>query len=146
MAGVMIAAPKSGSGKTMITCGLLKLLDRRGWNPAPFKCGPDYIDGLFHNQVLGLESGNLDSFFEEPDHMREKISHITPGCFVVAEGVMGYFDGLGGISVKGSSWEISQILELPVILVVDAKGPACRWQPRLRGSWNTYPGMKGERK
>ena len=99
---------------------------------------PDYIDGLFHNQVLGLESGNLDSFFEEPDHMREKISHITPGCFVVAEGVMGYFDGLGGISVKGSSWEISQILELPVILVVDAKGPACRWQPRLRGSWNTY--------
>ena len=88
MAGVMIAAPKSGSGKTMITCGLLKLLNRRGWNPAPFKCGPDYIDGLFHNQVLGLESGNLDSFFEEPDHMREKISHITPGCFVVAEGVM----------------------------------------------------------
>ena len=93
---------ESGSGKTMITCGLLKLLNRRGWNPAPFKCGPDYIDGLFHNQVLGLESGNLDSFFEEPDHMREKISHITPGCFVVAEGVMGYFDGLGGISVKGN--------------------------------------------
>ena len=143
MAGVMIAAPKSGSGKTMITCGLLKLLDRRGWNPAPFKCGPDYIDGLFHNQVLGLESGNLDSFFEEPDHMREKISHITPGCFVVAEGVMGYFDGLGGISVKASSWEISQILELPVILVVDAKGASLSLAAQVKGFLEYVPRDEG---
>ena len=143
MAGVMIAAPKSGSGKTMITCGLLKLLNRRGWNPAPFKCGPDYIDGLFHNQVLGLESGNLDSFFEEPDHMREKISHITPGCFVVAEGVMGYFDGLGGISVKASSWEISQILELPVILVVDAKGASLSLAAQVKGFLEYVPRDEG---
>lgn len=139
MAGVMIAAPKSGSGKTMITCGLLKLLDRKGWNPAPFKCGPDYIDGLFHNKVLGLESGNLDSFFEEPDHMREKISRISAGRFVVAEGVMGYFDGLGGISAKGSTWEISQILELPVILVVDAKGASLSLAAQVKGFLEYVP-------
>ena len=81
---IMLAAPKSGSGKTMITCGLLKLLNRRGWNPAPFKCGPDYIDGLFHRRVLGVENGNLDSFFETGTHMRQKLSrsmeHISWGA------------------------------------------------------------------
>ena len=70
MAGVMIAAPGSGSGKTMVTCGLLTLLKRKGYNPAAFKCGPDYIDGLFHRRVLGVENGNLDSFFETGTHMR----------------------------------------------------------------------------
>ena len=58
MAGFMIAAPRSGSGKTMVTCGILELLKRKQKNPFSYKCGPDYIDGLFHRKVLGIEGGN----------------------------------------------------------------------------------------
>ncbi len=58
---IMIAAPGSGSGKTLITCGLLRLLQRKKLQPAAFKCGPDYIDPMFHRQVLGIPSRNLDS-------------------------------------------------------------------------------------
>lgn len=133
MAGVMIAAPGSGSGKTMVTCGLLTLLKRKGYNPAAFKCGPDYIDGLFHRRVLGVENGNLDSFFETGTHMRQKLSRSMEHHFVVAEGVMGYFDGLGGVSVQGSSFEIGSILELPAILVVDGRGASLSLMALIQG-------------
>ena len=133
MAGVMIAAPGSGSGKTMVTCGLLTLLKRKGYNPAAFKCGPDYIDGLFHNQVLGLESGNLDSFFETGTHMRQKLSRSMERHFVVAEGVMGYFDGLGGSTTRASSWEVAHILDLPAVLVVDARGASVSLAALIKG-------------
>ena len=133
MAGVMIAAPGSGSGKTMVTCGLLTLLKRKGYNPAAFKCGPDYIDGLFHRRVLGVENGNLDSFFETGTHMRQKLSRSMERHFVVAEGVMGYFDGLGGVSVQGSSFEIGRILGLPAILVVDGRGASVSLMALIQG-------------
>ena len=133
MAGVMIAAPGSGSGKTMVTCGLLTLLKRKGYNPAAFKCGPDYIDGLFHRRVLGVENGNLDSFFETGTHMRHKLSRSMEHHFVVAEGVMGYFDGLGGVSVQGSSFEIGRILGLPAILVVDGRGASVSLMALIQG-------------
>ena len=133
MAGVMIAAPGSGSGKTMVTCGLLTLLKRKGYNPAAFKCGPDYIDGLFHRRVLGVENGNLDSFFETGTHMRQKLSRSMERHFVVAEGVMGYFDGLGGVSVQGSSFEIGSILGLPAILVVDGRGASLSLMALIQG-------------
>ena len=92
----MIAAPRSGSGKTMVTCGILELLKRKGKHPFSYKCGPDYIDGLFHQKVLGIDGGNLDSFFEDPEEMRKKLNIISKEYFPVIEGVMGYFDGLGG--------------------------------------------------
>ena len=133
MAGVMIAAPGSGSGKTMVTCALLTLLKRKGWNPAAFKCGPDYIDGLFHRRVLGVDSGNLDSFFETKTAMTGKVSRVIREHFLVVEGVMGYFDGLGGTSVAGSSCEIADILGLPVILVVDAKGASLSLCALIKG-------------
>ena len=133
MAGVMIAAPGSGSGKTMVTCGLLTLLKRKGYNPAAFKCGPDYIDGLFHRRVLGVENGNLDSFFETGTHMRQKLSRSMKDHFVVAEGVMGYFDGLGGVSLRGSSFEIGNILGLPAILVVDGRGASLSLMALIQG-------------
>ena len=76
MAGFMIAAPRSGSGKTMVTCGILELLKRKQKNPFSYKCGPDYIDGLFHRKVLGIEGGNLDSFFEQPQDIREKYAAV----------------------------------------------------------------------
>ena len=60
---VMIAAERSGCGKTTFTCGLLQLLKNRGRNPVSFKCGPDYIDPMFHEKVLGVPSTNLDPYF-----------------------------------------------------------------------------------
>lgn len=140
----MIAAPGSGSGKTMVTCGLLTLLKRKAYNPAAYKCGPDYIDGLFHRRVLGVDSGNLDSFFETAERMNEKISHSMKNHYVVAEGVMGYFDGLGGISSEGSSYEIARILNLPVILVVDAKGASLSLCALIKG-FLEYDAEKVER-
>ena len=117
----------------MVTCGLLTLLKRKGYNPAAFKCGPDYIDGLFHRRVLGVENGNLDSFFETGTHMRQKLSRSMERHFVVAEGVMGYFDGLGGVSVQGSSFEIGSILGLPAILVVDGRGASLSLMALIQG-------------
>ena len=62
MKKLLIAAPKSGSGKTILTCGMLELLKRKNIPISSFKCGPDYIDPLFHRRILGVESRNLDSF------------------------------------------------------------------------------------
>lgn len=133
MPGIMIGAPKSGSGKTMVTCGLLALLKRKGLCPTAFKCGPDYIDGLFHEKVLGVESAHLDLFFEEPEQMGAKFSRYSSGKFAVAEGAMGYFDGLGGISLKASAWEVAYTLDLPVILVVDAHGASLSLAASIQG-------------
>ena len=70
MKKLVIAAPKSGSGKTILTCGLLELLKRKHIPTASFKCGPDYIDPLFHKRIIGVESRNLDSFFESPEGLK----------------------------------------------------------------------------
>ena len=64
---IMLAAPASGSGKTLITCGILKALVNRGYKTASFKCGPDYIDPMFHGRVIGTKSRNLDTFFTDTD-------------------------------------------------------------------------------
>ena len=118
---VMIAAAGSSCGKTTITCALLKLLDRRGKRPVSFKCGPDYIDPMFHKTVLGIESGNLDTFFMSPDEVRANVAGSEGGC-VVTEGVMGLYDGVSPDSLKGSSYEIAELTDTPIVLVADASG------------------------
>ena len=67
---VMICAPASGSGKTQITCGLLQAFLNRGLKAMAFKCGPDFIDPMFHTKVIGAKSRNLDSFFSEEDTLK----------------------------------------------------------------------------
>ncbi len=133
MAGFMITAASSGSGKTMITCGLLELFKRKGLNPLACKRGPDYIDGLFHKQVLELEGMNLDSYFEAPEELRDKYSRLSKGHLPVVEGVMGYFDGLGGSTTRASSWEVAHILDLPAVLVVDARGASVSLAAVIKG-------------
>ncbi len=133
MAGFMITAASSGSGKTMITCGILELFKRKGLNPLACKCGPDYIDGLFHKQVLELEGMNLDSYFEAPEELRDKYSRLSKGHLPVVEGVMGYFDGLGGSTTRASSWEVAHILDLPAVLVVDARGASVSLAALIKG-------------
>lgn len=129
----MITAASSGSGKTMITCGLLELFKRKGLNPLACKCGPDYIDGLFHKQVLELEGMNLDSYFEAPEELRDKYSRLSKDHLPVVEGVMGYFDGLGGSTTRASSWEVAHILNLPAVLVVDARGASVSLAALIKG-------------
>ncbi|MCR4690105.1 MAG: cobyrinate a,c-diamide synthase, partial [Lachnospiraceae bacterium] len=118
---LLIAAPKSGSGKTTITCALLEHLQRKGLNPCSFKCGPDYIDPMFHNKVLGIDSRNLDSFFSSEDQIREAIANCSSE-YVVIEGVMGLYDGLSPAGIHGSAYEIASITQTPILLVVDASG------------------------
>lgn len=119
----MIAAPKSGSGKTMITCALLKLLKASGKNVLSYKCGPDYIDPMFHKKVLGVPSKNLDTFFtDEKTTVQLFLDERADDDFAVLEGVMGLYDGLGGIYEQGSSYHLAKVTQTPIILVVDAKG------------------------
>ena len=119
----MIAAPKSGSGKTMITCALLQLLKDSGKNVLSYKCGPDYIDPMFHKKVLGVPSKNLDTFFtDEKTTVQLCLDERADGDFAVLEGVMGLYDGLGGIYELGSSYHLAKVTQTPIILVVDAKG------------------------
>ena len=93
---ILIAATSSGSGKTTITCGLINCLKRKGFSVSSFKCGPDYIDPLFHENILGVPSGNLDSFFADDDMVKYLLGKNSLSSDIsVIEGVMGYYDGLG---------------------------------------------------
>ena len=119
-ASFMIAAPTSGSGKTTIARGLMALLTGKGYRVQPFKCGPDYIDTKFHSAVCGRPSINLDTFMASPEHVRELFARYGKDADVgVVEGMMGLFDGYD--RDQGSSAEIAQTLNIPVVLVVDAK-------------------------
>lgn len=123
MKRIMIAAPKSGSGKTTITCALLSILKNRGKQVSAYKCGPDYIDPLFHKKVIGVPSANLDTFFTKEEETLELLLKSTgPDSFVVMEGVMGLFDGLAGTREEGSSYHLAKITKTPIVLVIDAKG------------------------
>ncbi|MDE7133051.1 MAG: cobyrinate a,c-diamide synthase [Lachnospiraceae bacterium] len=131
---IMIAAPKSGSGKTTITCALLQTLINEGYQAVSFKCGPDYIDPMFHEQVIGVPSRNLDTFFTGEEQTRKLfLKHAPEGGFAVLEGVMGIFDGLGGVRKEGSSYHLAQVTETPIVLVVDAKGMGRSLIPMLAG-------------
>ncbi len=130
----MLAAPSSGSGKTMITCGILEALKQRGQNPASFKCGPDYIDPMFHTRVLGTPSRNLDPFFTDQKTLRYLFANRAQHAGIsVMEGVMGLYDGLGGITSEASSYDLACKTETPVILVVSAKGMSLSLIPFLKG-------------
>ena len=94
---LMLAAASSGSGKTTIACAILQALTRMGEYPVSFKCGPDYIDPMFHTAVLGVPSRNLDLFFEDEAGIRSQLArHIQPDGLGVIEGVMVFYDGVSG--------------------------------------------------
>lgn len=131
---IMLAAPASGSGKTLITCGILKALVNRGYRTASFKCGPDYIDPMFHTRVIGTRSGNLDTFFTEPEITRYLFGKAAREAEIsVVEGVMGYYDGLAGISTKASSSDVAGTLGIPVVFIVNCRGLSISVLPLLKG-------------
>lgn len=130
---IMLAGTKSGSGKTTITCGILQCLVDRGYNVSSFKCGPDYIDPMFHSKVIGTNSANLDSFFTDSEVLNHLLYKNSVGSDIsVIEGVMGYYDGIGLTDVA-SSYSVATITKTPVILVLDCKGMSSSIGALLKG-------------
>jgi len=119
----LLAAAHSGAGKTTVTLGLLRALQRKGYSVQPFKCGPDYIDPIHHRTAAGRDSINLDRFMMSDDHIRSLYDRYGSNAEIaITEGVMGLFDGAR--KREGSSADIAQLLKLPVILVLNAKAMA----------------------
>lgn len=131
---ILLGAAASGSGKTLITCGLLQALKNRKLQVTSFKCGPDYIDPMFHSRVIGTKSRNLDSFFADEDTVRYLLEKNARDCEIsVIEGVMGYYDGLAGISPKASAYDVAKITKTPAVLIVNAKGMSLSTAAFIKG-------------
>jgi cobyrinic acid a,c-diamide synthase len=123
--GLIIAAPRSGAGKTLVTLGLLRALRRRGVAVQPFKCGPDYIDPAFHGIAAGRASFNLDTWAMGDERIAGLAVTASDGAdFSIVEGVMGLFDGAAarGRSGSGTTADLASLLGWPVVLVLDVTG------------------------
>ena len=141
-----VAAGSSGAGKTSFTCGLLKALLNRGLKPAAFKCGPDFIDPMFHRAVTGVPSSNLDLFLLEENTARFLLAENSRGRDIaVIEGVMGLYDGLSAANAEASTWHIAQATETPVILLEDCSKSSLTAAARIKGlvSFRDSPGSRG---
>ncbi len=132
MKRIMLAAPSSTSGKTTITCGLLRAMKNRNLDVTSFKCGPDYIDPMFHSRVVGVQGTNLDLFFQTEDQV---VGSFCKNCgdFSVIEGVMGYYDGIGGITHEASSYHVASVTKTPIIFVVSPKGQSLSLVALIKG-------------
>jgi cobyrinic acid a,c-diamide synthase len=123
MAGLILAAPKSGSGKTLIVAGLLRYLRDRGIRIAAAKCGPDYIDSTFHALASGRPCLNLDPWAMRPATLTGLVAELEGASdLALCEGVMGLFDGAGPDGEAGSTAELARLTGWPVVLVADASG------------------------
>lgn len=136
----VIAAPKSNSGKTIITLGLIQALVNRHLSVQPFKCGPDYIDPMHHSEVASRPSYNLDLWMASNKHVQELFaSKSVLADVAVVEGVMGLFDGAN--KDEGSTAALARLLNLPIVLVVDAASMAYSAAPLLFGFKNFDPSL-----
>ncbi len=121
MKAILIGGAQSGTGKTLLTLGLLRALALRGQRVQPFKCGPDYIDTGWHQAVSGIASHNLDAYMLHPDTLCALFSqHMADADIGIIEGVMGLYDGLGSEGACSSA-ALAKLLGVPVILIIDGK-------------------------
>ena len=142
---ILISGTSSGCGKTTVTCAVLQALCDRGLSVSAFKCGPDYIDPMFHSRIIGAKSANLDPFFFSENTMRHLLSKGAAGRDIsVIEGVMGFYDGLG-VTEKASTHTVASATETPVILVLNAKGAAASLLAEISGFLRFRPesGIRG---
>ena len=131
---ILLAAGSSGSGKTLITCGLLEALVERGLKTASFKCGPDYIDPMFHSRVIGTKSRNLDTFFTGSEVTKYLLTRNARDCEIaVMEGVMGFYDGVAGTTTTASAYDLAKVIDTPVILIVNSRGMSVSLAAYVKG-------------
>ncbi|MBV9522824.1 MAG: cobyrinate a,c-diamide synthase, partial [Alphaproteobacteria bacterium] len=131
--GLIIAAPASGSGKTVVTLGLLRALARAGHRIVSAKIGPDYIDPTFHAAASGASCLNLDAWAMRPATIAGLVAQLEAAAdYVLCEGVMGLFDG-AGLAAAGSTADLAAATGWPVVLVADVRGQAASLAALLRG-------------
>lgn len=122
---LVLAGTNSGCGKTTVTCAILQALVNRRLQVGAFKCGPDYIDPMFHSRIIGAKSANLDPFFFDENTLRYLlVKNGADRDVSFVEGVMGFYDGMSMHSTRASTHEVSQLTDSPVVLVVGARGAA----------------------
>jgi cobyrinic acid a,c-diamide synthase len=132
--GLILAAPASGSGKTVVTLGLLRGLRQRGHRVAAAKAGPDYIDATFHTAASGLACVNLDPWAMRRATLAALVDGLAASAdLVLCEGVMGLFDGTGAGGEEGSTAELARLTGWPVVLVVDVRGQGASAAALVRG-------------
>ena len=131
MRQILLTAMHSGAGKTVVTCTLLTALKNRGMDVHAFKCGPDYIDPMFHKEVLGVPSRNLDLFLQGESGVQSTLSR-NGGDFAVMEGTMGYYDGLNATD-EASTWAVAHTLHCPSILILKPQGSALTTAAQVKG-------------
>ena len=137
----LIAAASSGSGKTTLALGLMRALKRRKIGVQPFKCGPDYIDTQYHRVATGCDSINLDLFMAGEGQVRNLFySYCSASDVGIVEGAMGMFDGFDGM--RGSSADIAHTLDIPVVLLVDAKSTSYSVAAAIYGFTRFDPNVK----
>ncbi len=135
---VVIAGSSSASGKTVITAALLRALVREGYDVQPFKVGPDYIDPSYHHLATGRPCGNLDTFLFKEAHVKWLFRNLASDAdLAVVEGVRGLYEGIGAVGVRGSTYHVSEVLNAPIVLVVDAKSltKSVAAVVKVSGSW-----------
>ena len=130
---LLISAVGSGTGKTTVTAALLSAFCARGMRVQSLKCGPDYIDPMFHSHITGRPAYHADPFFLSRFAMRELVSRVSADAdCTIFEGAMGYYDGIGGTE-QASAYTVSDWLELPTLLVVNPQGMGCSIAAVCRG-------------
>ena len=137
---VLLAGTNSGCGKTTLTCAVLQALADRGLAVSSCKCGPDYIDPMFHSRIIGAKSTNLDPFFFGRDTLRALLEKNARGRRLsVIEGVMGYYDGIGAADPRASTYEVAKATDSPVVLVVGVGGASLSVLAVIQGFLTLYP-------
>ena len=131
MKAFLITAMQSGAGKTVMSCALMTALKKRGLEVSAFKAGPDYIDPMFHQRVLGVESRNLDLFLQGKEGVQRSFC-AARGDVALVEGAMGYYDGLSG-TTDASAWALGRELEIPAVLVLRSRGSGLTLAAQVRG-------------
>ncbi len=131
MKRIMLAAMSSGSGKTTVSCALLRAMTRRGIDAQSYKCGPDYIDPMFHRRVLGIPCENLDIFLQGETGVLRTLSRQEHE-YAVLESAMGFYDGIGGTE-ESSAWQIAALSETPVILILNPSGIGITLAAQVKG-------------
>lgn len=137
---IVLAGTNSGCGKTTVSCAVLQALVNRGLRVAAFKCGPDYIDPMFHSRIIGAKSANLDPYFFSDHTLKYLLQKNAADCDVsIIEGVMGFYDGYSMTTADGSTYDIAKRTESPVVLVVGARGAALSVLAVIEGFLNFLP-------